>query len=160
MEENYSRIFKEPEEILNTINGGIEKLKKLGYKKFVVFGFPNLTEVPMIKELSGSSKFALNILSTYINNLLENRLKELQKNSEFIIKVINNKSVQKIFSRKNMKFLKALGIDSMDSACYDDKNKSIISPNCKDPRSYFYYDRVHPTSLVHAIEGAIIAEYI
>ncbi|OMJ16429.1 hypothetical protein AYI69_g7840 [Smittium culicis] len=59
-----------------------------------------------------------------------------------------------------MKFLKVLGIEHMISACYDRKNKNITSPSCKDPRSFFFYDRVHPTTLIHAIQGAIIAEYV
>ena len=53
-------------------------------------------------------------------------------------------------------------MDHVEQSCYTNKGnyQDIVSPICKDPYEYFFYDRVHPTTYAHKIMAdAVYAQF-
>ncbi|OMJ08299.1 hypothetical protein AYI70_g11629 [Smittium culicis] len=165
---NIIKIFDLRNRVTSCIIEGVDKLQKMGLRNFIILGFPILRTIPMFQNESPFFRQTLDLFSQYYNSRLSKEIEDYKKNfykkakngDTISIQLIDAVGLQKTLMDNELSTLKYLGIDSMSSACYQNRKFASNINNCLESRTHFYYDEVHPTTIVHAIFGALASKII
>ncbi|OMJ25503.1 hypothetical protein AYI70_g856 [Smittium culicis] len=162
------KIIKNPPKYLNvvdkiadTIIEGITKLEDMGYLNFIVTTIPRFSILPKFASLPSRTGLGLDYVTDYVNikllrYLYGNKYSKSKTRKNFVLDFFgfnNNYMVEK-------KMLKLVGVTNYGSACYSAKSNSTILPTCKDPRNFFFFDDINPTTVIHALYGAITSDVL
>ncbi|OMJ08709.1 hypothetical protein AYI70_g11372 [Smittium culicis] len=165
---NPKKFISEQERIIRCIINAIERLRRIGYRKFLVIGFPYIKTIPILSSKNAFKLEAIDVLVKMYNANLASQLEIYRMifwdshNSEnkLYLRLIKIYEVQEMLMNEGRDILKSLGIESMDSACYFNGKIAKSTFYCRKYSKFFYYDDVHPTTPVHALFGALAAESI
>ncbi|OMJ26615.1 GDSL esterase/lipase [Smittium culicis] len=139
----------------------VKILKSIGYNNFVVSNYPQLSRIPYFSGLNILSKIALDSATSVVNSgfyLGLRSLKALDKSYGNFYFLDNYGFINNLIPEK--KLLNSVGITNMGSSCYNVKTEKNDLSTCSDPRKFYFYDSVNPTTLVHSFYGAMVNEFL
>ncbi|OMJ28698.1 GDSL esterase/lipase [Smittium culicis] len=139
----------------------VKILKSIGYNNFIVSNYPQLSRIPYFSGLNVLQKIALDSATSAVN-------------SGFKLGLMSLKALDKSYGnfyfldsygfQRNLipqsKLLNSVGITNMGSSCYNVKTEKNDLSTCSDPRKFYFYDSVNPTTLVHSFYGAMVNEFL
>ncbi|OMJ22139.1 hypothetical protein AYI69_g5514 [Smittium culicis] len=165
---NPKNFMSERDRIIGYIINAIDKLRKLGYRKFLVVGFPYIKTIPIFSSKSDLELEAMDVLIKMYNANLASKLEGYRNrfsdshfsDDKLYLRLIKIYEVQETLMSEGKGILKSLGIESMGSACYFNGKVAKSTFYCRKYSKFFYYDDVHPSTPVHALFGALAAESI
>ncbi|OMJ09079.1 hypothetical protein AYI69_g10818 [Smittium culicis] len=159
--QNPPKYLRVVDKIADTIIEGINKLEDMGYLNFIVTTIPRFSILPKFASLPIRTGLGLDYVTDYVNikllrYLYGDKYNRQKTRKNFVLDFFgfnNNYMAEK-------RMLKSVGVTNYKSACYDAKSNSTILPTCKDPRSFFFFDDINPTTVIHALYGAITSDIL
>ncbi|OMJ08550.1 Secreted effector protein SseJ [Smittium culicis] len=146
---------------VNSIVEGVKKMKSIGYNNFIVSNLPQISRIPYFSGMNAISKLSVDLATSAVNAGLLASLKLLKA---------SDKSYGKFYVLDNYEFansmisgsklLSSVGITKTGSSCFNTKTGKNDLATCSDPRKFYFYDAVNPTSMVHSFYGAMASEFL
>ena len=141
--------------LLNGIEGAVQAFAAAGARTVVVPNIPNLALTPLVQANGPAAIGAATFFSNLYNQQLQALLTTLDANLDLrIIQFQLDDFLNDIVSHPA-----AFGLTNVNTACYS--GFVVANPagtECPNPDEFVFWDRVHPTTVVHSlIANAIFA---
>ena len=130
-----------------TTLGMINTLYQSGARHFLVVNAPDISHAPAVKLAGPGAIFVSSLLATAYNNGLDLGLENLKKLPGVSIKRLNLFSIINEVIDSPEKF----GVSNTESPCLHFYVKS--GAKCKKPKTYLFWDGIHPTATIHKQVG-------
>lgn len=137
----------------DSIAANIRTLIQAGAVNFLVVNSPDIGQIPetrLIADQLGDSKFVwqATFKSFWFNHLLKQRLAAIKKNSD--VRLTEFEAMP--FAADITRNASGLNLVNTDDNCFSTQN-SMFTPSCEEIGGnfdrFFYFDEIHPTSVVH-----------
>lgn len=137
----------------DSIAENIRTLIQAGAINFLVVNSPDIGQIPetrLIADQLGDSRFAkqATIKSYWFNYLLKQRLGAIKKNYD--VRLTEFEAIP--FATDITRNASGLDLVNTDDNCFSTQN-SVFTPACEEIGrnfdQFFYFDEIHPTSVVH-----------
>jgi outer membrane lipase/esterase len=130
-----------PSTIDNIITSA-KRLRAAGANEIILFGVPNLAQIPLLKDYSFKTRQAIGAVSRRFNRELERAAKANDFN------FFDTMAQVKHISRAD-----SYGITNTQDACLNSQTLEV----CDNPNEYLYWDDLHPTTRVHQLFARILS---
>jgi phospholipase/lecithinase/hemolysin len=130
-----------------TTLGMINTLYQSGARHFLVVDAPNISHAPAVKLAGPGAAFVAGLLVTAYNNGLDFGLENLKMLPGVSINRLSLYSIINDVVDSPEKF----GIKNTASPCLNFYVKS--GSKCKKPKTYLFWDGIHPTETIHKLVG-------
>ncbi|WP_436715020.1 SGNH/GDSL hydrolase family protein [Roseiconus lacunae] len=144
--------FQSPSSAVNHIEQHVRDLVAAGADEFLIPSLPPLGETPAID--GGLERLVMNFMSWRFNSLLNRRLNSLESELQIEIHRVDTFNLTLL----GVVFPQWFGLTNTDDAALDHIGAGLITP--AEGANYFYWDVIHPTSLVHRVLATAAAETI
>lgn len=136
----------------------IEELLKNGYRHFCVFNLPNLNLTPRYQNGSAAERANAEKWSNYFNEQLKLKCDELKRKhqtiSDFTLDIFDVAANFKDMYNNPEKY--GLDKNKLDKPYIESPDFKITKEHTSPAKGYMFWDRQHPTTLVHE---KLAAEY-
>ncbi|MCC9601474.1 SGNH/GDSL hydrolase family protein [Stieleria sp. JC731] len=135
--------MKSPSSAVSNIEQHIRDLAAMGADEFLVPSMSALGEAPAVE--GWLERLVMNYLSLRFNYLLNKRLDSLESELSIEVHRLNTFNLTML----GLAIPQLFGFTNTTDAALDDIAAGEISP--AEGASYFYWDVIHPTTLVHSV---------
>ncbi|OMJ29771.1 Secreted effector protein SseJ [Smittium culicis] len=146
---------------VNSIVDGVKKMKSIGYNNYIVSNLPQISRIPYFSGMSTLSKLSVDLATSAVNTGLLVSLKLLKASDKSYgnFYVLDNYEFESSMI-SGSKLLKSVGITNVGSSCLNTKTGKYDLSTCSDPRKFYFYDAINPTSMIHSFYGAMVSEFL
>ncbi|PVZ97046.1 hypothetical protein BB558_007017 [Smittium angustum] len=147
--------------LVSDIISSLQSLITFGYRKLLITDIPDVKVTPAViafGEIAGSNIDGyVKAVNTKLNAATQKLATDNGKNVDYI-RVVSFYNILGVAGNKNV--TDALGITVVDKECYPVNANGTLISSCDNPDQYVFTDGIHPTTMIHAVVGAIFAEII